>query len=89
MKSEYSAGDFLFNETIGTPFIHDGDKTADGLGVVIGFTYSKGEKVLCRTSGKGNFQTSANVRRATEEEIEWLLNRIANAKDIPFYGHLS
>ena len=88
MKSEYLVGEILFNERHQTPFIHDGKVTGDGLGVVIGFTNSRGKTVLCRTSGSGNYQTSAKVRRATEEEKAWLMHQIAIAKDIPFYSCL-
>ncbi len=86
MKSDYSPGEILFEEDTQQPFIHDGWVTADGLGIVIGFAEHKGEWVLCRTSGMGNFQTSSKVRLATEEEKEWLMNQIAIAKSIPFYS---
>lgn len=88
MKSEYNCGDILFNESNNKPFIHDGEITGDGLGVVIGFAYHKDKLVLCRTSGKGNYQVNPSVvrRTATEAEKQWLMNQIAIAKDIPFYS---
>lgn len=97
MKSDYSPGEILFEEDTQKPFIHDGWVTADGFGIAIGFAehrrrvgrcrrLSVGECVLCRTSGKGNFNTSSKVRLATSEEREWLMNQIAIAKDIPFYS---
>ena len=86
MKSKYLTGEILFAESTATPFIHDGWETADGLGVALGFVLTKKGRILCRTSGKGNFQTTSPVRYATEQEREWLLNQIAIAKDIPFYS---
>lgn len=88
MKSEYNCGDILFNESNNKPFIHDGEITGDGLGVVIGFAHHKDKLVLCRTSGKGNYQVNPSVvrRTATEAEKQWLMNQIAIAKDIPFYS---
>lgn len=86
MKSKYLAGEILFDESTATPFIHDGWQTADGLGVVIGFVYNKDKRILCRTSGRGNFQTTSPVRYATDTEKRWLMNQIAIAKEIPFYS---
>ena len=88
MNKKYNCGNILFDDSTKTPFIYDGNITADGLGVVIGFTMKKGKLVLCRTSGKGNFQKdpSAVTRNATLEERIWFMNQIAIAKDIPFYS---
>lgn len=90
MKSEYNCGDILFNESNGKPFIHDGEITSDGLGVVIGFAQHRDKLVLCRTSGKGNYQVNPSVvsRKAKKAEKQWLMNQIAIAKDIPFYSCL-
>lgn len=88
MKSKFLCGDILFDEATQTPFLHDGEVTADGLGAVIGFTEHKGRLVLCRTSGKGNFQKGAKVRYATDAEKERLMQEIALVPDIPFYSCL-
>jgi hypothetical protein len=78
----------LFNESNNKPFIHDGEITGDGLGVVIGFAHHRDELVLYRTSGKGNYQVNPSVvhRKTTEAEKQWLINQIAIAKNIPFYS---
>ena len=81
-KSEFNPGDFLFQETSKTVFIHDGNKNSDGYGAVIGFSGGK----LCRSSGKNNFQKSGKVRLATEDEKINFIRKVYVAKEIPFYS---
>ena len=88
MNKKYNCGNILFDDSTKTPFIYDGNITADGFGVALGFTMKNDELVLCRTSGKGNFQKdpSSVTRHATLKERIWFMNQIAISKNIPFYS---
>jgi hypothetical protein len=59
-------------------FIHDGYITADGYGVLIGFT---SDDKLLKSTGFGNYCYGGEVRMATIQEIEKFINRVHNYSD--------
>ena len=91
-RSEYNIGEYLY----GIPnseesakyhpedqrvFIHDGYINGDGYGIVIG--WHDGE--IRKSTGYGNFCWGAEVRKATEEEIESFIKSIHNTEKIKPY----
>ena len=71
-KSKYKAGTFLYKKDSNLKeskrvFLHSGYVTADGYGVIFGFTE---DGILCKSSGHGNYQYGGDVRIATLEEID-------------------
>lgn len=80
-RSEFNAGDFLVTED-GMIFIHDGYVNGDGYGCVIGMaTPTK----IMKSKEYGCWMKGCNVRKATDEEIIELINRIMRADIIEEY----
>ena len=81
-RGEFNAGDFLVNNDDGTIFIHDGYVNGDGYGCVIGMLDIM---QIMKSKGYGTWMKGGNIRKATDEEIIELINRIINADIIEEY----